>query len=199
MREIGSIRTFDNGNYELIEDKIIPEQYKRKFIIKLNVYALIFTVVAIFIVMIIMGSGSFNSIEVLVLMLGYFVFIVVHELLHGMSFVLDKNVTWSNIKFGLVLKSGMAYCISQVPVKVRISRLSLMMPVYIFCLPMIVVGIILNNAAIGIFGVIYLSGSIGDFYYMWKLRKTSKDLYMFEEMPSKSGYEVGYLLYKKVD
>lgn len=198
MREIGSIREFDNGTYKLIEDKIIPEQEKKSFIIKMNVYALLFTFIGIIIVLMIIGSGTFELLNLSLYIIGFFVFIVVHELLHGISFVLDKNITWKNIKFGLVLKSGMAYCISTVPVKVNISKISLMMPVYVVCLPMIIIGIILNDAALAVAGIFYLSGSAGDIYYMWKLRKTDKNLYMFEEMPVASGYEVGYLLYKKI-
>lgn len=199
MREVGNIRQFDNGSYQLVEDNIIPEKDKQKFIVKLNIYALGFSILSVILIMVIMGSGSIDLIEFGVLLMGFVLFIVVHELLHGMSFVLDNDVTWKNIKFGVVLKSGMAYCISKVPVKVTISRISLMMPVYVVCAPMIIVGVILSNAALAIAGVLYLSGSVGDFYYMWKLRKTKGDFYMFEEMPSKSGYEVGYLLYKKVN
>lgn len=199
MREIGSVREFDNGLYKLIEDNIIPEKDKKAFVLKLNIYSMVFTIIGIVLVMMIVGSGTFKLLELSLLLIGFFVFIVVHELLHGFSFVLDRNVSWSNIKFGVVLKSGMAYCISKVPVKVSISRISLMMPVYVICAPMIIVGILISNGSLAVAGVIYFSGSVGDFYYMWKLKRTNSDLYMYEEMPTKSGYEVGYLLYKKID
>lgn len=198
MREIGSLREFENGLYELVEDKIVPEKDKKSVIVKMNVYALLFIILSIPLVLLIMGSGNIDFLELSLLFFSYFIFIVVHELLHGISFVFDSEVSWKHIKFGLVLKSGMAYCISKVPVKVKVGRVSLMMPVYAVCLPMILLGFIFQNAAVVITGFIFLSGSVGDFYYIWKLRKTSSEYYMFEELPTESGYEVGYLLYKKM-
>ena len=145
------------------------------------------------------GTHEIDIILLFILIFGFFPYIVIHELLHGLAFVIFNKTSWKDLKFGIVIKSGMAYCISTVPVKVNPARLSLMMPIYLFCIPMMIFGIILNEVHIVLFSFLYFTGSTGDLYYMWKLRKTSKEFYMFEEMPTKSGYEVGYLLYKKID
>lgn len=112
--------------------------------------------------------------------------------------MLFGKVPKKDIAFGVVLKSGVAYCISKIPVTVKASRLSLMMPVYIICIPLYIIAIIFNNVGLALYTVVLFSGSVGDIYYMWKLRKTDKNLYMFEKMPSKTGYEIGYLLFKKI-
>ena len=42
MKEIGSVHEFSNGNFELIENVIVPEKEKKSFLIKLNLYTLLF-------------------------------------------------------------------------------------------------------------------------------------------------------------
>lgn len=205
MNEIGSTQEFSTGTFELVEDVIVPEQDKKSFLVKLNVYTLVFMFIFlglslgayfIFHNVVIIGFGLMGP---LLILPSFILFIVVHELLHGAAFVLFNKNKWKELKFGLVLKSGMAYCISTVPVKVGPSRLSLMMPVYVVCLPMYIYAMVAGDIWLIIISVLFLSGSTGDFYYMWRLRRTSKDLYMHEVMPTKSGYEIGYLLYKKID
>ena len=45
MKEIGSVQEFSNGNFELIENVIVPEKEKKSFLIKLNLYTLLFMVI----------------------------------------------------------------------------------------------------------------------------------------------------------
>ena len=200
---IGEERQFSNGEYRLIENNIIPKKDKSKFIVKLNVYAILLMVIGLVINHMVFMN---REIELLIkpltgilVMLSFLVYIVVHEMLHGLAFSVFNGNSIKELKFGFVLKSGMAYCISTVPVKVRPARLSLMMPVYVVCIPMYITAVVLGSYWLGLITIFFLSGSIGDFYYIWKLRGTDKELYMFEEMPTSTGYEVGYLLYEKLN
>lgn len=198
-------REFSNGVYKEISNTIIPSNKKNGFILKLNVYAIL--LIAVLVVPTVMIFGSY-SVEIagiqslyllFVYMLSFIVFVIIHELLHGISFVIFGKVKFKELRFGIIWKSGMAYCISTVPVKMSASRISLMMPVYAVCIPMYIVGISMNNFGIAILSIFFLSGSVADFYYMWISRKADRSSYMFEEMPTTSGYEIGYRLYKKVD
>jgi hypothetical protein len=203
MNRVGDIVTFKDENYELLENNIISRKKKTKFLIYMNLSAWLVIIIGVIINFVIFRSGSFElsfkSFVILVLyLIGFIVFAVIHELLHGGAFMLFGKVQKKDIAFGVVLKSGVAYCISKIPVTVKASRLSLMMPIYVICIPLYVIAIIINNFGLGLYTIILFSGSVGDIYYMWKLRKTDKNLYMFENMPNKSGYEIGYLLFKKL-
>lgn len=203
MDKIGDIFAFNETNYELLENNIIPRKKKTKFLIYMNLSAWLVIIIGLLVNLIIFRSGSFEltfmSFVILgIYLIGFIVFAVIHELLHGGAFMLFGRVSKKDIAFGVVLKSGVAYCISKIPVSVKASRLSLMMPIYVICIPLYVIAIILNNFGLGLYTIILFSGSVGDIYYMWKLRKTDKNLYMFENMPNKSGYEIGYLLFKKL-
>ena len=195
---------FSNGEYKLVEDVIVKEKDKKSLIIKLNVYALIIVGIGVVLTLVLFSiigitKFTFNPLGTGLFLVSFLVFIVVHELLHGLSFILFNRSKLSDVKFGIVLKSGMAYCISTVPVKVDAARLSLMMPVYVVCIPLYIVGVVIGNMYLCLLAILFFSGSAGDLYYMWKLRNTNKNHYMFEKMPTKSGYEVGYLLYEKLE
>lgn len=197
-------RVFSNGVYEEIDNTIIPNNKKNVFLLKLNIYAIIIIVILMVPTLLIFDSysievsGGKTIFLLLVYILSFIVFIIVHELLHGISFVIFGKVKLKELRFGFIWKSGMAYCISTVPVKISAARISLMMPVYAVCIPMYIIGIIINDFGITILAIFFLSGSVADFYYIWISRKANKNFYMFEEMPTISGYEIGYRLYKKV-
>ncbi len=210
MREIGTIYEFENGKYELMEDHIVPDRKKRRFILLLNLSA--FLVLGIgFIITALVTDGTYaividkpidlilNLLILILTAVSFFIYAVFHEWLHGWAFRRFNHTPKNLIKFGIVWKSAMAFCISLVPVKVRAGRLSLMMPVYVVCIPIFALGIVLNNPWISMLSFFYLSGSVGDFYYMWKLRCTDKNYYLHEEMPTETGYEVGYLLFRKIE
>lgn len=197
-------RMFSNGIYEEVSSTFIPENKKNRFIVKLNIYAILIVVILFIPTLKLFGSfemdinGLGSTIVFFVFIFSFLVYVVVHELLHGISFVLFGKVKIKELKFGVIWKSGMAYCISTVPVKIGAARISLMMPVYAVCIPLYILGILMDSFGISLLAILFLSGSIADFYYMWASRKASKDYYMFEEMPTVKGYEIGYRLYKKV-
>ena len=205
MNEIGSVREFSTGTFELIGNEIVPEKQKNNFLIKLNIYTLLFLFlflglsVGAYLLIYEVHYTGFGLLGLIFLFLSFVIYIVVHELLHGFAFIIFNKNKFKELKFGIELKSGMAYCISTIPVKVGPGRLSLMMPVYVVCLPLYIFAMMTGDIWLIIVSVIFLSGSTGDFYYMWKLKSTDKHYYMYEEMPTKSGYEIGYLLYKKID
>ena len=198
-RTVGETYEFMNESYVLKEDVILPENEKNSFILKLNGAAILFIVLLGVPTWLLFPNKEFalNVWELLLYALSFIVFIVVHELLHGITFALFSGNGFKSITFGLVLRSGMAYCISKVPVKVPRARWSLMMPVYVVCVPLFVYGVWQSSLPLAILAILFASGSVGDFYYMWKLRGTDRSLYMYEEMPTKSGYEIGYLLFEK--
>lgn len=205
MKQVGDIYTFKSVNYELLENNIVPKRSRTKFMIWLNICAVVLILVGVGIHLAIFssGSGSFeidesSLIVFTIYIAGFFLFILVHELLHGITFRFFGKISKEDIVFGVKLKSGVAYCVSKLPVSVYASRLSLMMPVYVICLPLYILSIILGNVWMGIYAILLFSGSVGDIYYLWKLRKEDKAYYMYETMPTESGYEIGYLLFKKI-
>lgn len=197
---VGEQYDFPTGQFTCVASTLLKPREKRPFLIKLNLYAIGFMVLAIAATILIFGgnaSGTLTLLEFLTYVFVSIVYIVIHEVLHGVSFVLFSKHKWSSIKFGLLLSQGLAYCISIVPVSIRRARSSLMMPLYVVCIPLYVIALVTTNLPMAIFAVILASGSIGDVYYLWKLRTATTNQYMIEELPTKSGYQIGYLLFEK--
>lgn len=201
MSNIGDILTFDEVDYELLENNIIPVSKNTKFMLWLSIASIVLFIVltALTLLFSFKGehSGSFSIPGAILFLASFVVFVLVHEGLHGLSFMIFGKIKAKNIRYGVMLKSGVAYCISLVPISVWASRLSLMMPIYAVCLPLYIYGLVTQNLALTILSLLYLTGSVGDIYYMWKLRKTPRNLYMYENPPTTHGYEIGYLLFRK--
>jgi hypothetical protein len=201
-RTIGSIETFDGVSYRVVDDRILPDAKRMPFLYKMNLWAIGFLLIGSGLTVALFSTRSLiiqaSPLEALWYVLAMIVFVPVHELLHGISFVLFSGRSWKTIRFGLILKNGLAYCISTVPVRIRRARLSLMMPLYVVAIPLYVVAYWTSDFGLALFTVFLSAGSVGDLYYLWTLRKVSPTYYMMEAMPSKEGYEIGYLLYEQV-
>ena len=204
MAESDSVYEFDNVEYVLIEDNVVSKKDKKRTLMLINVFAMVIVVVLTASTFVLLYNGqtvyTFGILDLIVftlLLMSFLPYIVIHEWLHGVAFRIFNKNDKSQINFGIVWKNLMAYCISTVPVEVRAARLSLMMPVYVVCIPLYILGVALDNVWIAFIAIFYLSGSAGDFYYLWKLRKTDKTLYMHEKNPTSDGYEIGYLLFDK--
>lgn len=199
------VTEYDNKRYEIVEDYIVKPKDKRKFLVLINIisFAILFGVFAIGILLIEYLHGEiifeFDLIGLLLFIVFFIVFILVHELIHGLAFRIAGNIPWKHISYGVVPKSGMAYCICEVPVKLSASKISLLAPLVIICIPVIVWGIVAGNLGIVILGAFFVSGSAGDLWYVWILRKKPKDLYMIEEKPVNGEYKLGCYLVRPID
>ena len=199
-RTIGNIYEFQGESYRLVDDRTVAERDKHSFLIKMNVWALAAIPIGIGLSAILFRGDvaiTFTLWNVLAALAAMGLYVVVHELLHGLTFALGSRHGFRSIRFGLELKQGLAYCISLVPVPVRRARLSLMMPLYVVCLPLYVYAFASGSFGLAVVSVLMAVGSVGDFYYMWLLRGVDKDLFMMEDLPSRSGYEIGFYLYEK--
>lgn len=196
---------YDNKKYEIAEDHIVKKKDKRRFLVLINVisFVILFVVTAVGIALIGYFHGeiilNFNLFRLLFFIISFIAFIFAHELIHGLAFRIAGKIPWKNITYGVVLKSGMAYCISEVPVKLRASRISLLAPLVIICIPVIVYSIAAGNLGFLIMGAFFASGSAGDLWYIWVLRRKHKELYMIEEKPENGEYKLGCYLVRPID
>ena len=134
----------------------------------------------------------------LIVMLSIIMFILFHEYLHGIGFRIDREVIKKDIKFGFSKKLMAPYCVCKKPNKITSTRISLMLPIFVICFPMFIAGLIIDNVGLLFFASFCLSGSSGDIYYLWKLRKEQKDHYMFEASVYNENL-LGFHVFKKVD
>ncbi len=204
----GELVTYGHIKYKIIDNKIVKGDKKRKTIMKINAFSvliMIFVYLIYFAATNILGGNDtvFNFefmsffISFVIIFAGFVLFIVAHEYMHYLSYRISGTPK-DKLKFGVILKSGLAYCISLVPNTLKASRLSLMMPFYVLVIPCIILSIFLKNNLLGFMSALFASGSAGDFWYMWSMHKIPKDMYIVEVMPKSDGYEIGYLVLEKI-
>jgi len=110
--------------FETLRDELSAAGYKEKPVLvsalKANVVALL---IAIPMIMILYSFYEFvhedtgqTSISMTgMLLLAFFVSIVIHELIHGISFALFTKEGWKSIKFGVIWKVVTPYCTCREP------------------------------------------------------------------------------------
>ena len=112
--------------------------------------------------------------------------IIVHELIHGITWAFFTKQGFRSIRFGIIWKALTPYCHSKEPLKAWQYRLGAVMPAIILgFLPLIIAFL---NGALGIlaFGLLFTLAASGDFIILWLLRNTQKDTWV-EDHPSKPG------------
>lgn len=192
--------SFDGKTFVVLENRIAKDKKKKKV---LNIILIISVISLVFGMLfgVYMYRLQFGSICLPVTIADYFivigvflVYIVIHEAIHGLSYLLFGKLKPKNIAFGVVIKSAMAYCISRVPVKVSVSRWTLILPVILVVIPLYIYSITSANLAILALASLVISGSAGDIYYLWMLRGNDKNQFVIEAMPNKGEYEFGFVI-----
>lgn len=143
--------------------------------------------------MLIAGMDHFRSGSVwfmAVLVVG----IVVHELIHGLTWAMYAKSGFKSISFGVMWKMLTPYCHCSEPLKVSHYAIGALMP-------LVVLGIIPSVAAICLkslfwlsIGIFFIAAAAGDIMVAWNLRKEKPGNKILDH-PT----EAGYLVYEEDD
>ena len=114
-------------------------------------------------------TGGFSVIKIVGLLAAYMIYVVLHELTHG---VVYKLLTKQKLTFGF--KPPVAYCgVPEIYVYRITALLSLLAPLTVFSILFILAFFLANDAftrlMILILLVLHLSGCVGDLYNIWLL------------------------------
>ncbi len=129
------------------------------------------------------GRKEFMRLFIYVLILG----IILHELLHGITWALFSKKGFKSIKFGL---NGITpYCHCKEPLKAKYYRLGGIMPLIIMGIIPSVVGIILGNGLFLSFGIFFSWTAGGDIISLFMLRKLDENTMVYDH-PHKMGFYI---------
>jgi hypothetical protein len=113
--------------------------------------------------------------------------IVVHELLHGLGFVLAGRVSRREIKFGA--KWGVAYAHCKAPLSARAFRVATALPGILLGLLPGLLGLLVGNAWLTVYGAIMSVAALGDVLILWLLRSVPGQARVLDH-PSAPGCQV---------
>lgn len=116
----------------------------------------------------------------------FFLGIVVHELIHGFTWMLFGKLPFNAIQFGFQARTFTPYAHCKVPLKVNPYRIGAAMPFLLLGLLPAVVGILNGNGLLLAFGLLFTTAAGGDLLILWLIRKVDSDK-LVEDHPSQAG------------
>ena len=92
----------------------------------------------------------------------FFLWMVLHEIIHGLSFMFFKEVDAKKITFGAKLESGIFYCMYKQPISKKVILVSLLAPLVLIGIITLIIAIIFNLKMLGLLSLLNISGAVGD-------------------------------------
>lgn len=120
--------------------------------------------------------------------------IVVHELIHGLTWAIFAPSGFRSIRFGILWKSMTPYCHCREPLPVRPYCIGAAMPGIILGILPMVVSLASGSIALLAFGLFFTLAAGGDIMIIRMLIGTDRN-HLVQDHPSK----IGCLIYKKSD
>ena len=118
--------------------------------------------------------------------------IVLHELIHGLSWMIGGKLSLIQMKFGFQVKSLTPYAHCTVPIPKSSYVFGTLMPSVILGFLPFFVSLANGNGWIFIFSVLFTFAAVGDFLIVWLIRSVEWDQ-LVEDHPENAGcyvYEV---------
>ena len=123
-----------------------------------------------------------SAILIIAVLLG----IVVHELIHGISWMIFGRKPFSAIKFGYQWKTFTPYAHLKEPVEVNAYRLGAFLPGFILGILTYLLSLVLGNGDLFWFSLVHTSAAGGDWLILWLIRHVKAGRHV-EDHPTNAG------------
>jgi hypothetical protein len=133
-------------------------------------------------------AAGFNSLfeNFIIFLVVFFLGIVLHELIHGLAWMLFGRKSFHAIKFGFQVKTFTPYAHCLEPMKVNPYRIGTVMPGLVLGFFPALTGIITGNGWLTAFGLLFITAAGGDFLILWLIRDVDSDK-LVEDHPTRAG------------
>jgi len=132
------------------------------------------------------AQGIAPSWGVLPLILIIFIGMSIHELIHGLTWMIVGGKALSAIKFGFQWKSITPYAHLKEPVDINTYRLGTIMPGLVLGIFVYILSLILVDGNLFWFSLIHTSAAGGDFLILWLIRNVRAGS-LVEDHPTNAG------------
>lgn len=122
----------------------------------------------------------------LTLLIGVLLGVVVHELIHGMSWMIFGHKPFSAVKFGFQWKTITPYAHLKEPVEVNAYRIGGFMPGFILGILPYILSLVLSNGNLFWFSLIHTAAAGGDWLILWLIRNVKTGM-LVEDHPTNAG------------
>jgi len=112
--------------------------------------------------------------------------VVVHELIHGITWVIFGRKPFSAIKFGVQWKTLTPYAHLKEPVEVNAYRMGAFMPGFILGILTYILSIVLGDGNLFWFSLVHTCAAGGDWLILWLIRNVKAGMQV-EDHPTNAG------------
>ena len=190
-------------SFETLAAEMVQRGYRRAeltvSIVKANVFA-----VVLLIPLLIVGiglfllknqsfagtfAGAFGGTAAIFFTLILFALIVVHELIHGLSWALFAEHHWKDIEFGFMKQYLTPYCTCCVPLSKGQYIFGALMPLIVLGILPMAVGILAGSLSVLLMGIIMADAAAGDILIVWKILRyrSEADSIVYMDHPTQAG------------
>lgn len=114
-------------------------------------------------------EGSFRPTGPVLFIVVLFVLVVVHELIHGMSWAVFAEHHWEDIEFGFMKQYLTPYCTCGVPLTRGQYIFGALMPLFVLGVLPMAAGILLGSLPVLLMGIVMADSAAGDIQIVWKI------------------------------
>ena len=118
--------------------------------------------------------------------------IVVHELIHGLTWMWVTHSGFHHLRFGML--QGGVYCHIDVPMTKRKYVIGALMPLLLLGVLPFLLSLVTPSLWMMFFGAIFISCAMGDVMIVWALRKEPPSALIYDH-PT----EAGSVVYRKIE
>ncbi|GET23272.1 DUF3267 domain-containing protein [Prolixibacter denitrificans] len=126
------------------------------------------------------------SVHIMPLVLIILAGIILHELIHGITWSFFTKRGFKSIRFGVMWKMITPYCHCKEPLKVKHYVLGAIMPGLLVGVLPAIIALIKGNLPLLIFAIFFTVAAAGDFLMVHLLRKESRESWV-QDHPSETG------------
>ena len=119
----------------------------------------------------------------------YIIGIVIHELVHGIFFAKYATKGFKSVKFGVLWKMLTPYAHCKEPLQIKHYIIALLAPLVLVGILPAILGIVLGNPGLLLFGIIFSGSAAGDIMIYNLIKKENPEDYV-QDHPSEAGYYI---------
>ena len=184
----------------MMEDQNIEKMRKVSIdIVKANYFAIMIMVVSALVLLVPFfiiwgirkpfGEMFHGALSILVFFIGMVIGVVVHELIHGITWAIFAKRGWRSISFGVMWKLLTPYCHCDEPLSKVGYMAGGLMPCIILGIIPSVVALFTGHLVVLLWGIFFIAGAAGDIWMIWLLSKEKAGCMVLDH-PSEAGFYI---------
>ena len=115
--------------------------------------------------------------------------VLLHELIHGLTWAGLSRLPWRTIRFGFDAKTFTPFAHSPIPLRANVYRWGAVMPLLVLGLVPTAIGIATGHARLMAFGAFFTLAAGGDVAILWMIRDISSSALVLDH-PTRGGCQI---------